>query len=93
MHIAYLNINAESKRLDEGKLFLKLKGFFVASDHSVIKVIFLNWDLLHARLHSHYKTWSYKKKKQKKIKTNMKCLERTCRYKVSVNSRLKAIRS
>ena len=27
------------------------------------------WDSLHARLNSHYKAWSYKKKKQKKIKT------------------------
>ena len=30
--------------------------------------IFLNWDSLHARLNSHYKVWSYKKKKHKKIK-------------------------
>ena len=36
-----------------------------------IKLIFflsLNWDLLHARLNSHYEAWSYKKKKNKKIK-------------------------
>ena len=29
---------------------------------------FFNWDSLHARLNSHCKTWSYKKKKCKKIK-------------------------
>ena len=32
-----------------------------------IKEFSLNWDLLHARLSSHYKAWSYKKKKHKKI--------------------------
>ena len=29
---------------------------------------FFYWDSLHARLDSHYKAWSYKKKKYKKIK-------------------------
>ena len=29
-------------------------------------------DLLHARLNSHYKAWSYKKKKNKKITTYRK---------------------
>ena len=29
---------------------------------------FLNWDSLHARLNSHYKVWSCKKKKHKKVK-------------------------
>ena len=33
---------------------------------------FFNWDSFHARLNSHYKTWSYKKKKHKKIKTYRK---------------------
>ena len=28
--------------------------------------LFFNWDSLHARLNSHYKAWSYKKKKHKK---------------------------
>ena len=27
-----------------------------------------NWASLHARLNNHYKVWSYKKKKRKKIK-------------------------
>ena len=31
-----------------------------------------NWDSLHARLSSHYKAWSYKKKKHKKIKAHRK---------------------
>ena len=33
---------------------------------------FVNWNSLHARLNSHYKAWSYKKKKYKKIKANLK---------------------
>ena len=44
----------------------------------VLAVVF-NWDSLHARLNSHYKAWSYKKKEQKKIKAYRKSLykERT----------------
>ena len=34
--------------------------------------LFLNWDLLHARLNSHNKAWGYKKKKHKKIKAYRK---------------------
>ena len=30
-------------------------------------LFFFNWDSLHARLKSHYKAWSYTKKKRKKI--------------------------
>ena len=33
---------------------------------------FFNWDSLHARLDSHYKAWSYKKKKHKKITAHRK---------------------
>ena len=29
---------------------------------------FFNWDSLHARLNNHYKAWSYKKKKHKRLK-------------------------
>ena len=36
---------------------------------------FLNSDLLHANLNSHYKVWSYKKKKHKKIKAKSKSLQ------------------
>ena len=32
----------------------------------------LNWDSIYARLNSHYKAWSYKRKKHKKIKTYRK---------------------
>ena len=35
---------------------------------------FKNWDSLYARLNSHYKAWSYKKKKHKKIKAYRKSL-------------------
>ena len=31
-------------------------------------LFFFNWYSLHARLSSHYKTWSYKKEKHKKVK-------------------------
>ena len=37
-----------------------------------IFLFFFNWDSLHARLNSHYKAWSYKKKKHKKIKAYRK---------------------
>ena len=37
---------------------------------------FVNWDSLHARLGSHYKAWSYKKKKHKKIKTYRKSVQK-----------------
>ena len=40
----------------------------------IILVIFFNWDSLHASLNSHYETWSYKKKKYKKIKAYRKSL-------------------
>ena len=33
-----------------------------------IYIYIYNWDSLHARLNSHYRAWSYKKKKHKKIK-------------------------
>ena len=32
------------------------------------KALIDNWDSFHARLNSHYKAWSYRKKKHKKIK-------------------------
>ena len=37
-------------------------------------VFFFNWDSLHARLNSHYKALSYKKKKHKKIKAYTRTL-------------------
>ena len=45
---------------------------------------------LHARLNSHYKIWSYKTRKHKRLEHTEICLERTYSYKMSVNSRLKA---
>ena len=39
---------------------------------------FFNWDSPHARLNSHYKAWSYKKKSTKKdYRIEKICLERT----------------
>ena len=45
---------------DQRQIANKFNGFF------------FNWDSLHARLNSHYKAWSYKKKKHKKIKVYRK---------------------
>ena len=36
--------------------------------------IFLTWESLHARLNSHYRVWSYKKKEHKMIKAYRKSL-------------------
>ena len=49
--------------------YIRIKNAFY-SDKKL--VIFFNCYSLHARLHSHYKAWSYKKKKQKKIKAHRK---------------------
>ena len=38
--------------------------------------VFFNWDSLHARLNSHYKAWSHKKKIHKKIKPCRKSLQK-----------------
>ena len=35
---------------------------------------FLIWNLLHARLNSHYEAWSYKKRKHKKVKAYRKSI-------------------
>ena len=40
-----------------------------------VSLFFLNWDSLHGRLNSHYKTWSYKKEKYKKIKVCRKSFQ------------------
>ena len=42
----------------------------------IYKFLSFNWDLLHAKLNSHYKAWSYKKKKHKKIKAYKKSLHK-----------------
>ena len=67
----------------------RIDGGAMSAIHDII-VFFLNWDSFHAKLNSHYKKWSYKKKKYKKIDQEI-CLERTYSEKVSVNCRLKAI--
>ena len=33
----------------------------------LLLLLFFNWDLLHARLNSHYEAWSYKKRSRKKV--------------------------
>ena len=53
-------------------------NIFLSSKSSVFLSLFFlflfNWDSLHTRLNSHYKTWSYKKKKHKMIKAYRKSL-------------------
>ena len=39
------------------------------------KIFFKNFDSLHAMLNSHYKAWSYKKKKHKKITAYRKSIQ------------------
>ena len=44
---------------------------------------FFNWNLLHARLNSHYEAWNYKKKKYKRLKH----MENLFRKKVQIKKR------
>ena len=37
---------------------------------------FFYWNSFHARLNSHYKAWSYKKKKHKKTKAHRKSVQK-----------------
>ena len=55
----------------------------------VVMYYFFNWDSLHARLNNHYKAWSYKKNKRKKIKTYRKSVQKELQLK-ELNSTLKA---
>ena len=49
--------------------FIRVNFFLVcySSTWLVFFFVFFNWDSLHARLNSHYKAWSYKKRTTKKI--------------------------
>ena len=58
------------------------------SEISIEKSFLFNWDSLYARLNSHHKVLSYKKKKYKKIKVYRKSVQKQPAVKVSVNSRL-----
>ena len=51
---------------------LDAKGKLVRIFRILIYTLFFNWDLLHARLNSHYEALKYKKKKHKKIKAYKK---------------------
>ena len=64
-----------SKMIQSGGFLGKLLGPLLKTG---LPLIFFNWDLLHARMHSHYKAWSYKKRIAKKYYRIQKiCLERT----------------
>ena len=49
---------------------------FGMTSGSTTKITFFNWDLLHARQTSHYRTLSYKKKKHKKIEVYSKSVQK-----------------
>ena len=57
-----------------GICVFSLRFIFTLREHQKTVNLFLNCDLFHARLISHYKAWSYKKKKHKKIKAPSKFL-------------------
>ena len=44
-----------------------LDSIYILTSEKVNTVSFFNRDSLHTKLNSHYKAWSYKKKKYKKI--------------------------
>ena len=61
------------------KPIINFPQFYVSNDRisifgAALSLHNLNLDLLHERLNNHYKEWSYKKKRHKKIKTSRKSL-------------------
>ena len=48
-------------------LFLSKVAYLSFLSKGGISMHFLNWDLLHSKLSSHYEAWNYKKKKKKII--------------------------
>ena len=51
-------------------LFFRKSLIFIIT--KLLHVFFKNWDSFHVKLNSHYKVWSCKKKKYKKIKAYRK---------------------
>ena len=45
---------------------------YLSNEHNISATFFFNWYSLHARLNNHYKAWSYKKRKPKKVKAYRK---------------------
>ena len=58
-----------------------------------IRLIFFNWDSLHARMNNHYEAWSHKKKKKKhkRLEDTGNLLRKNLQLKMSVKPKLKAI--
>ena len=57
----------------------KMYSYLMHDDHvdkkgKCTKKFFCSWDSLHGRLDSHYRVWSYMKKKHKKIKAYQKSI-------------------
>ena len=72
-----------SKKLMEPATSAKIYWSVLKSFHSNKKILcippifhnfFFNWYSLYARLNSHYKAWSYKKRKHKKVKVYRKSI-------------------
>ena len=55
-------------------LYIYLYIFVIYIEIYIYIFVIFNWNSFHARLNSHYKTWSYKKKKHKNIKAYLKSL-------------------
>ena len=56
-----------------------------------IRLIFFNWDSLHARMNNHYEAWSHKKKKKRKrLEDTGNLLRKNLQLKMSVKPKLKA---
>ena len=56
-------------------LYVKNLWQRIVSGFFFLFVFVFNWYSLHAKLNSHYKAWSYKKKKKKQIKAYRKYLQ------------------
>ena len=69
--MSYINCKEELKLKWTKYCVLGAAGDDNTTDNTnkiIFTIIFFDWDSLHARLNSHYKAWSYKKKKHRKIK-------------------------
>ena len=87
----FLNLPPETKTFDRQSPFNKYITYpnFYRKILSPAPSPFFNWDSFHARLNSHYKAWSYKKKKHKKLKQTENLFGKN--LKMSNNSRITVI--
>ena len=72
----YLCVSCGSASTDKNYDMEELETIRNYFENPKVGMFFFNWDLLHARLNSHYKAWSYKKKKPIKFKKHAENLFR-----------------